>query len=236
MSKTEETKRVYAISDAAALELEKTIRGCFVQDQADFTAFDGRFITPFETDWLNEITAAEEEAKDNSVVTQQSGQTAEVTRLMEESKKIFQASKYHIDKAFSTNTAVLNEFGYRDYDKARQVQNKMIQFMNQFHKTAVKYSTQLIAKGFTQAKIDEIGLLKTSLDEANQKQEAFKKDRGVLTQERVGKLNIAWQRMQDVCNAAKYVYPENYAKLARYIVSESKTTQTTTPLEEPPVQ
>jgi len=35
MSKPEETKRVYAMSDAAALELEKTIRGCFVQDQTD---------------------------------------------------------------------------------------------------------------------------------------------------------------------------------------------------------
>jgi len=100
----------------------------------------------------------------------------------------------------------------------------MIQFMNQFHTTAVKYSAQLLAKGFTQAKIDEIGSLKTALDEANQKQEAFKKDRGVLTQERVGKLNTAWQRMQDVCNAAKYVYAENYAKLARYITSENKGT------------
>jgi len=224
MSKPEETKRVYAMSDAAALELEKTIRGCFVQDQTDFIAFDGRFSSPFETDWLNEITAAEEEAKDNNVVTQQSGLTTEVTRLMEESKKIFQSSKYHIEKAFPASTAVLNEFGYRDYDKARQAQNKMIQFMNQFYKTAVKYSAQLIAKGFTQAKIDEIASLKTALDVANQKQEAFKKDRGVLTQERVGKLNTAWQRMQDVCNAAKYVYPENYAKQARYIISESKGT------------
>ena len=96
--------------------------------------------------------------------------------------------------------------------------------MNQFHKTAVKYSAQLIAQGFTQTKIDEIGSIKTALDAANQKHEAFKKDRGVLTQERVGKLNTAWQRMQDVCNAAKYVYPENYAKQTRYIISESKGT------------
>jgi len=234
MSKPEETKRVYAMRDAAALELEKTIRGCFVQDQADFIAFDGRFSSPFETDWLNEITAAEEEAKDNNVVTQQSGLTTEVTRLMEESKKIFQSSKYHIEKAFPASTAVLNEFGYRDYDKARQAQNKMIQFMNQFHKTAVKYSAQLFAKGFTQTKIDEIGSIKTALDDANQKQEAFKKDRGVLTQERVGKLNTAWQRMQDVCSAAKYVYPENYAKLARYITSESKGTPPPKP-DVPPV-
>ena len=224
MSRPEETKRVYAMSDAEALELEKTIRGCFVQDQADFTAFDGRFSAPFETEWLNEISAAEGEAKDNNVVTQQTALTAEVTKWMEESKKIFQASKYHIEQAFPKNKAVHNEFGYADYDKARQAQSKMIQFMNQFHNTAVKYSVELIAKGFTQTKIDELGTAKTALDEANQVQEAFKKDRGVLTQERVGKLNTAWKRMQDVCSAAKFVYPENYAKLTRYIISESKGT------------
>ncbi|MHB8842629.1 MAG: hypothetical protein ACYC56_12740 [Candidatus Aquicultor sp.] len=224
MAKPEETKRVYAMSDAEALELEKTIRGCFVLDKADFIAFDEKFNAPFETEWLDEITAAEEEARDNAIVSQQTALTAEVTKWMEESKKIFQASKYHIEKAFPTSKAVQNEFGYADYDKARQAQSKMIQFMNQFYKTAVKYSSQLIAKGFTQAKIDEIGSVKTALDGANQKQEAFKKDRGVLTQERVGKLNTAWQRMQEVCNAAKYVYPENYAKQTRYIISESKGT------------
>ena len=235
MTRPEETKRVYAMSDAEALALEKTIKGCFMQDQTDFAAFDEKFSSPFETDWLNEITAAEEEAKDNNVVTQQTGLTTEVTRLMEESKKIFQASKYHIEKAFPASTAVLNEFGYRDYDKARQVQSKMIQFMNQFHKTAVKYSAQLIAKGFTLSKIDEIGSLKTALDAANQKQEAFKKDRSVLTQERVGKLNTAWNRMHDVCNASKFVYPENFAKQSRYIISESKGTPPAKP-DVPPVQ
>lgn len=234
MSKPEETKRVYAMSDAAALELEKTIKGCFVQDQADFIAFEGKFSAPFETDWLNEITAAEGEAADNNILTQQSGLTAEVTRLMEESKKVFQSSKYHIEKTFPKNTAVQNEFGYSDYDKASQSQNKMIQFMNQFHKTVVKYSAQLIAQGFTQIKIDEIGSIKTALDAANQKQEAFKKDRGVLTQERVGKLNTAWKRMQDVCNTAKFVYAENYAKQTRYVISESKGTPP--PPDVPPAQ
>jgi len=233
MSKPEETKRVYAISDAEALALEKTIKGCFVQDHADFAAFDERFSSPFETDWLNEITAAEEEAKDNNILTQQTALTEDVEKWMEESKKKFQSSKYHIEQAFPASAAVLNEFGYSDYEKARKSQNKMIQFMNQFHKTAVKYSVQLIAKGFTQTKIDEIASIKTALDAANQKQEAFKKNRSVLTQERVGKLNTAWERMQDVCNAAKYVYPENYAKLARYIISESKRTP---PPEAPPAQ
>jgi len=224
------------MSDAAALELEKTIRNCFIQDQADFIAHDGRFSSPFETDWLNEITAAEGEAADNNILTQQTALTADVTKWMEESKKIFQSSKYHIEQAFPKNTAVQNEFGYKDYEKARKAQDKMIQFMNQFYKTAVKYAAQLIAKGYTQAKIDEISSIKTALDESNQKQEAFKKDRPVFTQERTGKMNTAWNRMQDVCNAAKYVYPDNYAKRSRYITSESKSTPPTPPPDVPPVQ
>ena len=233
MNRPEETKRVYAMSDAEALSLEKTIRSCFLQDQADFAAFDARFSTPYETDFLNDITAAEEEAADNNILTQQSGLTAEVEKWIEASKKSFQSSKYFIEQAFPSNTAVHKEFGYGDYEKARKSQVKMIQFMKQFHKTAVKYSTQLIAKGYAQAKIDEIDSIKTALDEANLKQEAFKKDRTVFTQERVGKMNTAWKRMQDVCNAAKNIYAENYAKYSRYITSESAGTP---PPPEPPAQ
>lgn len=224
MSRSEETRRAYTISDADALELGKTTRGCFVQDQADFIAFDSKFSSPFETDWLNEIIAAEGEATDNNILSQQSAFTAEVTKCMEDSQRIFQSSKYHIEKAFPKNTAIQNEFGYSDYDKSRKVQSRMVQFMSQFDKTVVKYSAQLIAQGFTQAKIDEINSIKTALDTANQKQEAFKKDRPVFTQERVGKMNAAWERMQVVCNAAKYVYPENHAKQSRYLINEGKAT------------
>ena len=86
-------------------------------------------------------------------------------------------------------------------------------------------------------KASEIKTIKTNLDEANSKQESFKKDRPVLTQERVGKLNAAWTRMQDVCNTAKFVYPNDYAKQSRYIINESGgTTPAPTPPENPPVK
>jgi len=239
MNRPEETKRVYTLNDADALSLEKTIRSCFLQDQADFAAFDTRFGAPYETDFQNDITAAEEEAADNYILTQQEELTAEVEKWMEASKKSFQSAKYFIDQAFPSKTLELKEFGYNDYEKARKSQTRMIQFMKQFHKTAVKYSDKLLAKGYTQAKINEIISLKTALDEANQKQEAFKKDRTVFTQERVEKLNAAWKRMQDVCNAAKNIYSENYAKYSRYITSERTGTQPSPPPPlppEPPVQ
>ena len=82
----------------------------------------------------------------------------------------------------------------------------------------------MIAQGFTQARIDEVNSIKTALDTANQNHEAFKKNRPVLTQERVGKMNAAWERMLDVCKAAKFVYSENHAKLSRYLINEGKAT------------
>ena len=141
MSRSEERKRAYTISDAEALELEKTIRGCFVQDQADFIAFGPNFSSPFETDWLNEIIAAEGEATDNNILSQQSALTADVAKWMEESKRIFQITKFYIEKTFPKNTAIQNEFGCSDYEKSRKSQAKMVQFMNQFDKAVVVFRT-----------------------------------------------------------------------------------------------
>lgn len=43
-------------------------------------------------------------------------------------------------------------------------------------------------------------------------------------------------KMQEVCNTAKFVYPENFAKQARYIISESRSTPPTETPDVPPAQ
>mgnify|MGYP003330565010 CR=1 FL=1 len=55
-----EIKRNYGgINDAEMLEANKTMREFFVQDKAEFVAFDADFNDPYADNWANSIVTAE---------------------------------------------------------------------------------------------------------------------------------------------------------------------------------
>lgn len=218
MIKPIEAKRLYSISDADAIEAEKTILGCFKEDQTDFSAFDSKFVSPYEQQWQTEIETAEAEGKDETLMDEMQSHTAAVTDAMELCRQKFQKARYFIEKAYPKNKAVWKEFGYDDYKKARQNQSEMIQFMKVFAAVAEKRRADLERVGYKNAEINEIATLKEQLDNANNVQELFKKNRRVLTQTRIDNLNKPWQRLLDVCKAAKYIYADNFGKLSKYKV------------------
>jgi hypothetical protein len=103
-------------------------------------------------------------------------------------------------------------------DKMRQSQAKMIQFMKNFHKVATKYKVQLAAKGYPQAKVDEIKTLGDALDAANTDQEVFIGTQPVATQERNIAYNDVWDIMVNVCTAGKNIFRQNFAKYQLYLL------------------
>ena len=126
-----------------------------------------------------------------------------------------------------------NEFGYDNYDRVRQSQTGMIGFMENFHRVAEKYKEKLIAENYTQERIDEIKALREKLHLSNEKQEAFKKGRPVLTQDRIILLNKPWDTAVIVHKAAKNIFHEDAAKFAQY---KLPATETTPEEEEPPAE
>jgi len=218
MAAPKQPARIYKISDADMIAESRTDREHFLEDKPDFTAFDTDFNDPFDTTWLSEIDAAEVVTKHTVISDILTQFTNAVESNMKTCRDKFQVSKYHIEKAFPEQPLVWNEFGYNDYDEARNNQVKMIQFMKEFHETCVKYSAQLGIAGYTQTSIDEILTMKTALDASNLTQETYKDNTPVLTSNRIGILNLPWEKVKKVCKAGKVIYKDDYGKYQRYIL------------------
>lgn len=222
MGKPPKITRNYSMADATMVEFALTIFGQFKNDKAAFVSYDPDFGGTFEADWQADIKAAEEVPSDEALVDAQEGLTRDVEQLMEDSRHKFQDSKRFIEKAFPDNKPVHNEFGYDNYDTARQVQTKMIFFMENFHRVAEKYKTQLIAQNYTQAHIDEIETLHDQLHDANEEQEGAKEGRPVVTQDRIITLNKPWDTTVDVSRAAKAIFHDDAAKFKSYLLPASE--------------
>lgn len=92
----------------------------------------------------------------------------------------------------------------------------MLEFMMALSKAANRLSTELIAKGYTQPKIDEILTLRTTLQNDRSDQYDFKIKRPELTQKRIGEYNALYTIVLQVIAAAKLAYKTNPAKLSEY--------------------
>lgn len=230
MGKPEEIIRNYSMADDEMFQFTGIMIGLFEGDKAAFIAYDPDFADPFQANWEADLEAAEAVPKDEAVVDELTGLSAKVEEAMDKCRHKFQSSKFFIEKAFPKNGPVQNEFGYDDYDKVRQSHPKMTSFMENFHRVAEKYKEKLIAKNYTQEKIDEIKTMHNELKLADQKQEAAKKGRPVLTQDRIIILNKPWDTAVLVHKAANNIFHDDAAKFAQYALPASETP----PEEEPP--
>ena len=88
---------------------------------------------------------------------------------------------------------------------------------------AAKYSAELIAAGFDQHAIDNIQLTFDKLVTANNDQEYYKGERQAITQQRIEKMNAAWEIVLNVCKAGKIIYADNPAKYKQYVLYESQS-------------
>ncbi|MCB9191087.1 MAG: carboxypeptidase regulatory-like domain-containing protein [Flavobacteriales bacterium] len=217
----EPLKRKFNVSDLYMLEFSKTMRTHFIDEQAQFAAFDADFTSPFENDWLSAIDAAEAILPDEVIKDQLQQLTADVEQAMEKCRTKFQVSKYFIDKAFGNSVAIRNEFGYNDYDRNRQGQLTLLQFMQTFFKTATKYAAELAAVGFDAAAVAEIDLLAKTLNDANIAQEKFKGTRQLTTEERIQQHNKVWDITVRVSRAGKIIFMNDPAKYQLFLLPAS---------------
>lgn len=227
MITSNEETRDFQISDDTMLQDGRTTHAQFVLDEADFIDLDDDFKPPFATNWLAAIEDASKAPKDEQIVDVQTGLTAAVEASLKDCASHFQGAKYYIDKAFADKQWILNEFGYDNYENARQVPEKMVTFMDVFWTTADKYKAALIAAKYTQAKIDAIAAKRLVLIDAKKDQELGKNSRLSATHTRVILLNKAWGYRTKVAKAAKVIYADNYAKYKIYLLPASEEATTT---------
>lgn len=220
MRKAIEEKRLFNVADSLMIEAAKDKKGFLIEDKTQFENFDPSFSASFLDEYGNKITLAEAAPDDEAV----NGMVVSYTTVVEEKMKLnrdkFQAAKYFVDKAFPNDLGKQIEFGYREYDKARLSQDKMVLFMKGLYTTCQKYKAKLNEANFTDENIAQIQQFAVELDEANQAQNQFNKNRPTLTQDRIKKVNAVWEAMGKICSAGKIIFASDYAKLQRYNLPE----------------
>jgi len=221
---TERVTRSYGGSDSAMLQTSKVLRTLFLADKELFTAIDRDFADPFADNWETDIAEAENIAKDVMLIDEMAARTENLRKVFEKCRLHFQKMKYYIDKVFANSKAKQNEFGYNDYKKVRVSEEKMMMFLKLLHTAALKHSAELIAAGCSSEVIETIELLRQELDEANNTQEIFKKERNSITEERVKKLNRCRAYSLKVNRVSKIIFANQYAKLKAYAITATATT------------
>lgn len=104
MSEPKEVIRDYQIEDALMLEFSKTEREFFIEDKADFIAFDPAFADPalpalpYETVWQTAITAAENSPGENALLDQLTGLTNTVLAKMKLCRTNFRTASILLKK------------------------------------------------------------------------------------------------------------------------------------------
>lgn len=212
----------YSLADIVSLGRLK--QGFLVADIADFAAFDPSFSPTYISAFVAAIDAAEAFPDDETVVDIMTGFTIIRDTKWTECKKAYQRLKFFIEKAFPTNVAIQNEFGFNDYYESSKTVEKMIRFMYKLYQTAMKYSVQLTQANVTATDIAALLTLHDELKEADYKQEEYKNERQKLTQRR-GELveDLYKNYISYICKAGKIIYADNPAQYARYLLPARST-------------
>ncbi len=215
----EKVKRMYVGSDAFMAESARTIHNLLTQDLSTFQAINTRFNSAFLEDFLSKIDAADKVVTDSNVVAQQGSETEQVLTAMQRARKLYNRVKNHATWAFAQNSpATLNEFttGYR---KASRRQPEMLVFLETLERVITKHLTILADAnkgGMPDTVLEELRSIKEELKSKNVTQETSKKQRGVLTEQRINTLNNCYRVMISINNTAQVVFDDQPAKRAQY--------------------
>lgn len=215
-------KRIYTTSDAHMSVSSGVICGLFEEDIDRFTTFDNNMNAAYLAAFKAAVDAAEIVVRDSIVKSVQAGKTETVEAVMEKARLKFHHVKFFVQKAFANSIASQQEFGLKDYVKLRDNTTKMIGFLDLMHGVCVVHSAPLIAAGFSAAGIAEIETIMHELSESNLQQHAAKKERPVLTDERITTLNKCYSIMAQVNAAAQLIFSDDFAKQKQYRFYEKR--------------
>jgi hypothetical protein len=218
-----ENNRKFPFSDAELLEHAPTVVSFLPDDINDFSTFDSTFGQSTIDNLQGAITAAEGTKTDDVIIDEQAAFTKTVDQKMDACKSAYKTVSYFVQKVYKNNKAIRNQFGLNDYKKVRNNHAKMIVFMRSLAETTNKYLAELIAGGMNENVATSLPTLKQELFDANNNQEMFKKQRGKFTQERVEKMNLLYDELLPISNAARIIYANNPAQLAKYVLPSSST-------------
>ncbi len=211
-----ENNRKFTIPDPTLLEHASRVKTTLSDDLDDFHAFDRTIDKETVKDLDSAIEKVNNIKTDDVVIDEMTELTDMVNLAMGNCNSAFKTVAFFARKVFKDNKAVQNQLGLNDIAKARNKHAQMIVFMNSLAKVAAKYKDELVKGGMNGSVVDSLPGLHQELLNANNNQEVFKKERGIITQERVNSLNKLYDLLLPISDIARIIYADNPAQLAKY--------------------
>jgi len=213
--------RDFKISDAEMQQHAEIVVVTLPSDMPAFMAFD----STITFDYIPVIQSAIDDAKalptDNVMIDEMAEQTLLVENAVNVCYADYKTIAYFVRKAYADNTAIQNQFGLNDIEKARKSQPKMIVFMNSFAKTSAKYQDKLVQAGCNQSLIAGLPDKAATLEDANIAQEKFKNDRAINANNRILALNKVYKLLQPLHDVAMNIYQDDPVRLSIYTMPQT---------------
>ncbi|WP_127342932.1 hypothetical protein [Ancylomarina longa] len=217
--------RLFKIPEAVLLEYAEVVAELYPANAEEFIAFDSTFTAEYGNAIKESIAAVKTQKSDQIVMNEMAECTQKVLDAMSDCNHAYKSISYFVRKAFKDNEAVQNQFGFRDLHKVRNSQAKLIYFMEEHAEITAEYKNELLAEGCNAMLIDSLFQKAERLKTANIEQEKFKKERGVLTQDRSQLLNKVYGLVKPLSDVARIIFSDDEAQLAKYSLPKPKSSQ-----------
>ena len=225
----QEIIRKYRHKDEEMLVKAEVMANLLSADMALFTA-KFPFVNPsFLTSFNGSIDSANAFQLDEAIVSNISVLTSDVNNKVLEGHEALRVLGVYAEVAFLNDAARQGAFGQNTWAAAKVDQEKMMNALEAANAKANEdgYHDALIAKGYTDAEIENLNTIAAAIRSLNLLQESAIMERPVTTQDRVVLYNSVWDQMKILNITSKVVFAGNPAKLEQYMLYPNSTNPTT---------
>jgi hypothetical protein len=210
--------RTYTMGNDVMLERARVFRDRLSVELPDFTArfpwLDAAWAAAFEA----EIAAADAFPSDLSVRLDMKVVTGDLLDAMQRGHAALRVLSGYAALAWPADRSRQRAFGQDKWKAAQQSTLRLAEALELAHATAQDpdFKPHLMAKGCTQADIDQLAAMASELRGRNNQQEAANADRKVKRHDRIMLFNAVWQRMTTLSTCASVVWVGDAERRKQY--------------------
>jgi hypothetical protein len=215
-SRNKELLRNFIGEDSKFLETSDTMHALFVEQLAEFSAFDPTLNAAFGNTWLLQIKQCRSMNSDHLKRSELLQKTTEQQKELAECLQLTNDLEYFVQKAFPQSTALWSEFGFKQRSRISKRASDTVFWLHTMHRVALDYETELLAAGMPATFLSQLDTKTTAMANAEREQEYAKRLRLRETRLRIMHLNRLHGYMQTVQRAAAVVYRNNAARYHQF--------------------
>lgn len=210
--------RKYTKPDTTMLEQARLFHDLILPDLAAWTALFPWMDMAWMVAMLADIEAADAYPTDDSVVADIRVTTGDVASSMTQGRAALHELDMYATLAWPTDMSRQRVFGQDRWAENNRNTLKLKESLELANSKAdqTDYKSTLLAKGYTQLKIDALLTLAQSIDTKNRMQENLKAGRTVNSHDRIALMNMVWGHIVTVHICAEVVHATDADRRNQY--------------------